>query len=87
MGSKVSDKFKSSDLVYVDPQALTYSMTSAPKLRKNTKVLGVVINQVEKRAKPTGNVNFDNAALYYIMTTLGCITVFEFDLRSVYEQN
>ena len=81
----ITDKFTSSELVYVKHEALTYSMTNVPKFQPNKKVLGLVIKQVEKRAKPTGNVNFDNAALYYIMTTLGCITVFEFDLEAISE--
>ena len=88
MDSKVSDSFKTNDLVFVAPEALTYSMVNLPKPNRFSKVLGIIIKQVEKRAKPTGNVNFDNAALYYIMTTLGCLTVFEFDLEAVtYEYN
>ena len=74
---------RSTDLVYVSQEALSYSMTSAPKFIAGQKILGMVIKKVDSRAKPTGNVNFDNAALYYIMTTLGCITVFEFDLEVI----
>jgi hypothetical protein len=77
------DNFKKNDLIYVKPHALTYSLTANLNINKTAKILGLIIKQVEKRAKPTGNVNFDNAALYYIMTTLGCLTVFEFDLEKI----
>jgi hypothetical protein len=82
---KVSASFKQNQLVLVNHEAFTYSMVTAPKFASPKKLLALVIRKVESRAKPTGNVNFDNAALYYIMTTFGCVTVFEFDLEVISE--
>ena len=79
---------KPNDLVWVHKGALTYSVTGNFKQEGN--VLGLVLKLVQPR-KERGKfikerVNFDNAALYYVLTSKGCLTVFEFDLEVIDEE-
>ena len=68
--------------------ALTYSMTGNMNYDKN--VLGLVLKLVQPRKERSKfikeRVNFDNAALYYVLTSKGCLTVFEFDLEVIDEE-
>ena len=89
---KASDKpehiFKPNDLVMVNKGALTYNVTG--KLRHSKNVLGLVLKLVQPRKERSKfikeRVNFDNAALYYVLTSKGCLTVFEFDLEVIDEE-
>jgi hypothetical protein len=89
---KVSVKFehifKPNDLVIVDKGALTYSV--AGNLKHESSVLGLVLKLVQPRQERgkfiKERVNFDNAALYYVLTSKGCLTVFEFDLEVIDEK-
>jgi len=76
------------DLVIVNKGALTYSITG--NLQHNNNVLGLVLKLVQPRKERSRfikeRVNFDNAALYYVLTSKGCLTVFEFDLEVIYEE-
>ena len=80
--------FKPNDLVMVHKGALTYSITGNLKYEDN--VLGLVLRLVQPRKERSKfikeRVNFDNAALYYVLTSKGCLTVFEFDLEVVDEK-
>ena len=80
--------FKPNDLVMVDKGALTYSITG--NLRHKENVLGLVLKLVQPRKERSKfikeRVNFDNAALYYVLTSKGCLTVFEFDLEVIDEK-
>ena len=80
--------FKPNDLVMVDKGALTYSVTG--NLRHTKNVLGLVLKLVQPRKERSKfikeRVNFDNAALYYVLTSKGCLTVFEFDLEVIDEE-
>ena len=77
--------FMPNDLVMVHKGALTYSATG--KLSHNNNVLGLVLKLVQPRKERSKfikeRVNFDNAALYYVLTSKGCLTVFEFDLEAI----
>ena len=79
---------KPNDLVIVHKGALTYSMTG--NLKHNDNVLGLVLKLVQPRKERSKfikeRVNFDNAALYYVLTSKGCLTVFEFDLEVIDEK-
>jgi hypothetical protein len=79
--------FKPNDLVMVDKGALTYNTTG--KLIHTKSVLGLVLKLVQPRKERSKfikeRVNFDNAALYYVLTSKGCLTVFEFDLEVIDE--
>jgi hypothetical protein len=76
------------DLVWVHKGALTYSVTG--NLRHDEDVLGLVLKLVQPRKERSKfikeRVNFDNAALYYVLTSKGCLTVFEFDLEVIDEK-
>jgi hypothetical protein len=76
------------DLVIVNKGALTYSITG--NLQYNDNVLGLVLKLVQPRKERSKfikeRVNFDNAALYYVLTSKGCLTVFEFDLEVIDEE-
>ena len=76
------------DLVWVHKGALTYSVTGNLNYKNN--VLGLVLKLVQPRKERSKfikeRVNFDNAALYYVLTSKGCLTVFEFDLEVVDEK-
>ena len=79
---------KPNDLVWVNKGAMTYSVTG--NLQHKGNVLGLVLKLVQPR-KERGKfikerVNFDNAALYYVLTSKGCLTVFEFDLEVIDEE-
>ena len=80
--------FKPNDLVMVNKGALTYSVTG--NLHHNNNVLGLVLKLVQPRKERSKfvkeRVNFDNAALYYVLTSKGCLTVFEFDLEVIDEE-
>ena len=80
--------FRPNDLVMVNKGALTYNVTG--KLRHAKNVLGLVLKLVQPRQERgkfiKERVNFDNAALYYVLTSKGCLTVFEFDLEVVDEE-
>jgi len=80
--------FMPNDLVIVNKGALTYSITG--NLQHNNNVLGLVLKLVQPRKERSRfikeRVNFDNAALYYVLTSKGCLTVFEFDLEVIYEE-
>ena len=80
--------FKPNDLVMVNKGALTYSVTG--NLRYENNVLGLVLKLVQPRKERSKfikeRVNFDNAALYYVLTSKGCLTVFEFDLEVIDEE-
>ena len=80
--------FRPNDLVMIHKGALTYSMTGNMNYDKN--VLGLVLKLVQPRKERSKfikeRVNFDNAALYYVLTSKGCLTVFEFDLEVVDEE-
>ena len=80
--------FKPNDLVIVDKGALTYSVTG--NLQYNQSVLGLVLKLVQPRKERSKfikeRVNFDSAALYYVLTSKGCLTVFEFDLEVINEE-
>ena len=80
--------FKPNDLVVVDKGALTYSVTG--NLNSASNVLGLVLRLVQPRKERSKfikeRVNFDNAALYYVLTSKGCLTVFEFDLEVIDEE-
>ena len=79
--------FRPNDLVMIHKGALTYSMTGNMNYDKN--VLGLVLKLVQPRKERSKfikeRVNFDNAALYYVLTSKGCLTVFEFDLEVIDE--
>jgi len=89
---KVSDKlqhiFRPNDLVMVNRGALTYSVTG--KLQHKHNVLGLVLKLVQPRKETTKflkeRVNYENNALYYVLTSKGCLTVFEFDLEVIDEE-
>ena len=89
---RVSDNYtriiKPCDLVLVNKGALTYSVTG--NLQYGSNVLGLVLKLVQPRKERSKfikeRVNFDNAALYYVLTSKGCLTVFEFDLEVVDEE-
>ena len=85
---KAEHIFKSNDLVLVNKGALTYNVTG--KLRHEKNVLGLVLKLVQPRKERSKfikeRVNFDNAALYYVLTSKGCLTVFEFDLEVIDEE-
>ncbi len=76
------------DLVWVHKGALTYSVTG--NLQHSGNVLGLVLKLVQPRQERgkfiKERVNFDNAALYYVLTSKGCLTVFEFDLEVIDEE-
>ena len=76
------------DLVWVHKGALTYSVTGNLCHKEN--VLGLVLKLVQPRKERSKfikeRVNFDNAALYYVLTSKGCLTVFEFDLEVIDEE-
>ena len=59
-------------------------------LRHENSVLGLVLKLVQPRKERSKfikeRVNFDNAALYYVLTSKGCLTVFEFDLEVIDEE-
>ena len=80
--------FKPNDLVMVNKGALTYNITG--NLQHNNSVLGLVLKLVQPRKERSKfikeRVNFDNAALYYVLTSKGCLTVFEFDLEAIDEE-
>jgi hypothetical protein len=80
--------FKPNDLVIVNKGALTYSITG--NITQNVNVLGLVLKLVQPRKERSKfikeRVNFDNAALYYVLTSKGCLTVFEFDLEVIDEE-
>ena len=80
--------FKPNDLVIVNKGALTYNITG--NLQHNKNVLGLVLKLVQPRKERSKfikeRVNFDNAALYYVLTSKGCLTVFEFDLEVIDEE-
>ena len=80
--------FKPNDLVIVNKGALTYNITG--NLQHNKNVLGLVLKLVQPRKERSKfikeRVNFDNAALYYVLTSKGCLTVFEFDLEVIDEK-
>ena len=80
--------FRPNDLVVINKGALTYNITGNLKNTKN--VLGLVLKLVQPRKERSKfikeRVNFDNAALYYVLTSKGCLTVFEFDLEVVDEK-
>ena len=80
--------FMPNDLVMVYKGALTYSITG--NLRHEENVLGLVLKLVQPRKERSKfikeRVNFDNAALYYVLTSKGCLTVFEFDLEVIDEE-
>ena len=80
--------FRPNDLVMVNKGALTYSITGNLRYEKN--VLGLVLKLVQPRKERSKfvkeRVNFDNAALYYVLTSKGCLTVFEFDLEVIDEE-
>ena len=92
MALKVLDNprhvFRPNDLVMVDKSALTYSITGNLQYSKN--VIGLVLKLVQPRKERSKfikeRVNFDNAALYYVLTSKGCLTVFEFDLEVIDEK-
>ena len=79
---------KPNDLVWVNKGALTYSLTR--NVYQNANVLGLVLKLVQPRKERSKfikeRVNFDNAALYYVLTSKGCLTVFEFDLEVIDEE-
>ena len=72
----------------VNSGALTYKATGKLIYPKN--VLGLVLKLVQPRKERSKfikeRVNFDNAALYYVLTSKGCLTVFEFDLEVIDEE-
>ena len=76
------------DLVLVNKGALTYNISGQISYGKN--VLGLVLKLVQPRKERSKfikeRVNFDNAALYYVLTSKGCLTVFEFDLEVIDEE-
>ena len=80
--------FMPNELVMVHRGALTYSVTG--NLQHNENVLGLVLKLVQPRKERSKfikeRVNFDNAALYYVLTSKGCLTVFEFDLEVIDEK-
>ena len=80
--------FKPNDLVMVNKGALTYNVSG--KLKNTKNVLGLVLKLVQPRKERSKfikeRVNFDNAALYYVLTSKGCLTVFEFDLEVIDEE-
>jgi len=80
--------FMPNELVMVHKGALTYSVTG--NLRHEENVLGLVLKLVQPRKERSKfikeRVNFDNAALYYVLTSKGCLTVFEFDLEVIDEE-
>ena len=76
----MSDKnIEKGDLVLVHRSALTYSMTG--QINPDRAIPGLVLFRREKRKLQKEDVNFDNSAIYYVMTNKGCMSIFEFDLE------
>jgi len=88
LAEQLHNIIRPSDLVWVHKGALTYSATG--NLKHNNNVLGLVLKLVQPRKERSEfikeRVNFDNAALYYVLTSKGCLTVFEFDLEVIDEE-
>lgn len=80
--------FRPNDLVMVNKGALTYSVTG--NLKHENNVLGLVLKLVQPRKETSKflkeRVNYENNALYYVLTSKGCLTVFEFDLEVIDEE-
>jgi hypothetical protein len=80
--------FRPNDLVLVNKGALTYSVTG--NLKHESNVLGLVLKLVQPRKERSKfvkeRVNYENNALYYVLTSKGCLTVFEFDLEVIDEE-
>jgi predicted nucleic acid-binding protein len=75
---------KKGDLVKISDEALTYSLANS-NFYQITNLLGIVLKTVKERQDADKMVNFDNAALYYVMTGKGFLSVFEFDLEVINE--
>ena len=88
LAEQLHNVIRPNDLVWVHKGALTYSVTG--NLRHEGNVLGLVLKLVQPRKERSKfikeRVNFDNAALYYVLTSKGCLTVFEFDLEVIDEE-
>ena len=88
LAEQLHNIIRPNDLVWVNKGALTYSVTGNLSYKNN--VLGLVLKLVQPRKERSKfikeRVNFDNAALYYVLTSKGCLTVFEFDLEVIDEE-
>lgn len=73
---------KPNSLVIINPDALTYAVTGDTKVSLD-RLVGLVLRVIEPKEDITKKINFDNSALYYIMTRRGCLSVFEFDLEVI----
>lgn len=81
----MSAKLYPNDLVLIKEDALTYNVKC--NFDHDDKVVGLVIYAISPRLNLEDNVvNFDNGALYYVLTSKGCLTVFEFDLEVIDEK-
>ena len=74
------------DLVLVSNSAFTYAIIGDIPLNQDHSICGLVLYKLESKQNTDKSVNFDNSALYYVMTSKGCLSIFEFDLEVISAQ-